>query len=74
MLGLCGYLKILDFSVKYRSTLLVNSFSPIHDIESQIATQEQGSSHLSFENRSFLMCAKFDIKLQLRCFFTKFNI
>ena len=31
MLGLYGYLKTLNFSEKYRSTSLVNDYSPVHD-------------------------------------------
>ena len=55
MLCLCGYLKNFKFSVKYKSTSLVNSSGPIHDTELQMTIKEQEWPHLLFEYRSFLL-------------------
>jgi hypothetical protein len=50
-LGLCGYLKICNFPVKYKSYYLVNSSSPTCDTIFKMGIQEKGSFHLYWSER-----------------------
>ena len=55
MLGLFGYLIISNFSISYRSSILVNNSCPIYDTELEMVIQEQRCSlyHHSFEYGNF---------------------